>query len=277
MSVPAAAGGPSEAARSRPDLIFDAPQIDFKNLGEDVARQMRQRQGLLAIQGKGPAQWSIGLLVEVRWCPLDEGPSLRATATDASAELPQAKWPQDSQFYSAKIVAATPDHHFLVEFEGYGDQEILTKGAPAARPGLPAPLASARRTRPVPPRRCRAAAAGPRGRLQAPAGAQAASYGRVRGPDRDPQGAGHQGGGRREDRGQVSARAPIARAPCGADGLVDAHPTTCRKRKLIKNFKKQQRFAEMDNVQKQKADNWKSFLSGKGSKGPGAKRESIFA
>ena len=45
----------------------------------------------------------------------------------------------------------------------------------------------------------------------------------------------------------------------------------------MKNFKKQQRFAEMDNVQKQKADNWKSFLSGKGSKVPGAKRESIFS
>ena len=50
-----------------------------------------------------------------------------------------------------------------------------------------------------------------------------------------------------------------------------------RKRKLQKSFKKQQRFAEMDQVQKTKADNWKGFLTGKGSKGPGAKKESIFS
>lgn len=49
-----------------------------------------------------------------------------------------------------------------------------------------------------------------------------------------------------------------------------------RKKKLLKNFKKQARFAEMDVAQKAKADNWKNFLGGKATKVPGMKKESIF-
>lgn len=54
-----------------------------------------------------------------------------------------------------------------------------------------------------------------------------------------------------------------------------------KKRKLIRSWKQKTRFAEMDKVQKEKADSWQNFLKGKGSKKKSgfltsAKRESIF-
>lgn len=39
----------------------------------------------------------------------------------------QAKFNEDGQFYPAKVLAASPDYHFLVEFEGYGDKQVVSQ------------------------------------------------------------------------------------------------------------------------------------------------------
>ena len=47
---------------------------------------------------------------------------------------------------------------------------------------------------------------------------------------------------------------------------TDDEKTRNKKKKLIKSFKNKQRFQEMDTVQKEKADAWKSFVNKKGTK-----------
>jgi len=48
--------------------------------------------------------------------------------------------------------------------------------------------------------------------------------------------------------------------------LTDNERTKLKKKKLLKSFKSKQRFQKMDLEQKKKADNWKSFISAKGTK-----------
>lgn len=52
-----------------------------------------------------------------------------------------------------------------------------------------------------------------------------------------------------------------------ANGMsfADDEKTQVKKKKLIKSYKSKQRFQRMDLVQKQKADAWRSFVSGKGN------------
>ncbi|KAH7624548.1 hypothetical protein Ndes2526B_g00748 [Nannochloris sp. 'desiccata'] len=47
---------------------------------------------------------------------------------------------------------------------------------------------------------------------------------------------------------------------------TDDEKTRLKKKKLIKSFKNKQRFQQMDTVQKEKADAWKSFINKKGTK-----------
>jgi survival of motor neuron-related-splicing factor 30 len=47
---------------------------------------------------------------------------------------------------------------------------------------------------------------------------------------------------------------------------TDDEKTRIKKKKLIKSFKNKQRFQQMDTVQKEKADAWKSFINKKGTK-----------
>lgn len=47
---------------------------------------------------------------------------------------------------------------------------------------------------------------------------------------------------------------------------TDDEKTVARKRKLLKSYKSKIRFANKDMVQKQKQDNWQSFLKGKATK-----------
>lgn len=50
----------------------------------------------------------------------------------------------------------------------------------------------------------------------------------------------------------------------------DDERTKAKKRKLQKSFKSKARFARMDMQQKQRADSWRSFVSGKGEAASGA-------
>ena len=56
----------------------------------------------------------------------------------------------------------------------------------------------------------------------------------------------------------------------------DDEKTKAKKRKLLKSMKSKMRFQNMDLVQKDKQDNWKSFLQGKGSKKKTGKPGSCF-
>ena len=47
---------------------------------------------------------------------------------------------------------------------------------------------------------------------------------------------------------------------------TDDEKTKLKKKKLIKSFKYEQRFQQLDTVQKEKADAWKSFVNKKGTK-----------
>ena len=47
---------------------------------------------------------------------------------------------------------------------------------------------------------------------------------------------------------------------------TDDEKTKARKRKLLKSAKSKLRFQQMDMVQKDKQDNWQSFMHGKGQK-----------
>lgn len=47
---------------------------------------------------------------------------------------------------------------------------------------------------------------------------------------------------------------------------TDDEKTRLKKKKLIKSFKNKQRFHQMDTVQKEKADAWKSFINKKVTK-----------
>ena len=50
--------------------------------------------------------------------------------------------------------------------------------------------------------------------------------------------------------------------------LADDEKTKAKKRKLQKGFKSKTRFARMDLQQKQKAESWRNFMSGKGESAP---------
>lgn len=62
---------------------------------------------------------------------------------------------------------------------------------------------------------------------------------------------------------------------------ADDEKTKSRKRKLLKSYKSKMRFQTMDLVQKEKANSWQNFVSGKGAKKKtgfftGRKKESMF-
>lgn len=46
----------------------------------------------------------------------------------------------------------------------------------------------------------------------------------------------------------------------------DDEKTIARKKKLLKSYKSKKRFQQMDIKQKERQDNWQSFLKGKGGK-----------
>lgn len=46
----------------------------------------------------------------------------------------------------------------------------------------------------------------------------------------------------------------------------DDEKTVARKKKLLKSYKSKKRFQKMDIQQKERQDNWQSFLKGKGGK-----------
>ena len=62
----------------------------------------------------------------------------------------------------------------------------------------------------------------------------------------------------------MCARPPWRPAPQVKEG--DDEKTKAKKRKLAKAWKSKARFAKLDATTKQKADNWKRFLAGKGGK-----------
>lgn len=58
---------------------------------------------------------------------------------------------------------------------------------------------------------------------------------------------------------------PLTTVPCWC---ADDEKTKAKKKKLQKSYKSKLRFQRMDVAQKQKADAWKSFMTGKGAAGP---------
>jgi len=83
-------------------LKYEPPVLQMNTLPSEVQQQMTECRGLQAILGNAPAEWAIGQDVEARWSG-------------------------DSNFHGARVMAATVDYHFLVEFEDYGHTEILSK------------------------------------------------------------------------------------------------------------------------------------------------------
>jgi hypothetical protein len=60
-------------------------------------------------------------------------------------------------------------------------------------------------------------------------------------------------------------------APCAVLQWLEIKPgddekTIARKKKLLKSYKSKKRFQQMDIKQKERQDNWQSFLKGKGGK-----------
>merc|ERR1712039_507155 len=171
------------------ELIYEPPKLDISTLPPEVDQQIRDRQASQSILGHAPAWCAIGQTVE-------------------------ARWPQDGHFYCAKIIAATKDFYFLVEYLTFKEQELLKKDDVHKTQNR-----SIECYKPTqPPKKWKM-----------------------------------------DEIFSMSKEIPIKFVVKEGDN----ERMITKKRKLIKKFKKQKRFSEIDSNQKRKVDSWKMFFYGK--------------
>merc|ERR1712217_900843 len=172
-----------------PGLFYNSTDKNMINLPVSIRHQMLELQAQQAIIGKGHPEWAIGQYVE-------------------------ALWPRYSHHYLSKIIAVTKDHHFLIEFIDYKDQEILRKN-------------NVKKIK-----------------KNVIEGYSPSSTLRNNQANED-----------------IFLSLDIPKKLLIKEG--DNRSTIQKKQKLLKNYKKQKRFAEMDIIHKLKIEHWRTFILNK--------------